>query len=150
MDFETVKSVFAIIGVVATTGGLGWRVYTWRRERATRVVVKVSNALPMYGPHNKPGEWSFEIEALNKSDHPVRVTSVGFELPDGRTLVQVERPFPSALPCDIRPHDSAMTLFEVEQLEAQGMDTFGEIIGFVNTSDGSRFASEAKGLRSRD
>jgi hypothetical protein len=150
MDFETVKSVFAIIGVLATTGGLGWKVYTWRRERQTRVQVKVTNALPTYGPENRPGEWCFQVEAINRSDHPIRVTSVGFGLGEGNTVVQLQHPFPSALPHEIRPHDSGFTLFEVNELEARGMDTYGEIVGFVDTSDGNRFRSAPKGLRSRD
>lgn len=150
MDFETIKSIFAVIGACATVGGLGWKVYTWRRERQTLVRVKVANALPTYGPQNEPGQWCFQVEATNRSDHVVRVVSVGFDLGDGKTVVQTKRPFPDALPCEIRPRDSAMTLFGVDELEARGMDTYGEIVGFVDASDGHRFRSQPKALRARD
>jgi hypothetical protein len=147
LDFQTIRDVFAVIGVIATTGGLGWKVYTWRRERQTRIRVKVTNALPTYGPENRPGEWCFQVEAINSSDHPVRVTSVGFDLGDGNTVVQTQHPFPSALPHEIQPHDSGFTLFELDGLEARTMDTYGEIVGFVDTSGGHRFRSEPRVLR---
>jgi hypothetical protein len=95
VDFETIKSVFAVIGACATAGGLGWRVYTWRHGRATRIAVRISNALPTYGPNNEPGEWSFQIQAINNSDHVVRVTSVGLTLPDGRDVGRFRSHSPS-------------------------------------------------------
>jgi hypothetical protein len=114
------------------------------------VEIKVSNALPTYGPTNQLGNWCFQVEAMNGSADEIRVTSVGFDLGRGKTLVQTQWPFPGSLPCDIRPHDSALTLFEVDDLDTRGTDTYAKIVGFVDMSDGHRFRSRPKQLRSRD
>lgn len=139
---ETVRDVFAVIGALGTVGALGWRAYTWRHERQTRLVVKVAWSLPTYGPNHAPGDWKLSVTATNKSDHPIRVTSAGLELPDGRTAVPLSPPFPGALPREIAPRDEAMTWIEPEDVEAQGTSLKGlTVTGFVLTPVG-RFTSE--------
>jgi hypothetical protein len=43
-----------------------------------------------------------------------------------------------------------MTLMVVDDLEAQGVDIYAELRGFITTSDGKRFRSKPQVLRSRD
>jgi len=146
-DFlHTLKDVFSVIGVFATTGGIVWGIYKFRRERQTRVRVQVSAGFPA------AGQLAFKdcvvVTAINDSDHPVRVVSAGLELPDKRTVVVAGQQFPGGLPTEIRPHDSARALFEVEPLEAEGLDVYA-VIAFVQTSTEERFTSKPTALFSR-
>lgn len=152
--FEVVRDVFAVIGALGTTGGLGWRVYTWRHEHAPHVQVKIANGFPTYGPnHERLGEQCFLVTAINRGDHPVHVTSAGLMLPDGNdsTLVIMQPPFPGALPKTIQPRDSGQTWVERSAVESRGVDVVErELIGWVDLSTGERIASKPTVLVAAD
>lgn len=145
--FTTARDIFSVIGVCATVGGLGWRVFTWRHARGTHLRVEVANVLPVYGDKLS---WCFSVAAVNRGDHAAQITSAGFVLPDGRDLVVVAPPFPGALPTEVPPRDSRQTWIEVDALKREGVDVYAPIVGFVHTSTGERFRSRPKILLSRD
>jgi hypothetical protein len=151
--FTLVRDIFAAIGALGTVGGLGWRVYTWRHGRTPHVEVKISNGFPTYGPYNERlGEWSFLVTAINRGEHPVHVTSVGFLMPNGKdTLVIMHPPYPGALPATIAPRDSAQTWVERDAAEDQGLNaTERPLIGWVNLSTSERFESKPAVLVAAD
>src|SRR5262245_51993305 len=136
---HTVKDVFSVIGVVATCGGLGWKVYTWRHGRQTSLTLQIKAGFPTMGPLAFKG--CAVITAINTSDHRVRVTSVGNELPDGRNAIVAGQVFPGSLATEIPPRDSASTFMELEPLEREGLDPSSPVVAFVSTSADERFTS---------
>ena len=145
----TILSVIGTLGALGTIAGLGIRVYTWRHGRTPHVEVKIANGFPTYGPfHERLGEWSFLITAINHGEHPVHVHSAGFLMPNGKdTLVIMHPPYPGALPATIAPHDSGQTWVERAAAEARGLDaTERPLIGWVNLSTGEQIKSKPKVL----
>ena len=136
-----------MIGAAGTVLGLGWRVYAWRHGRATHLEVTVHNSFPFFAGELRDG---FGLTAVNRSSHPIRVTSAGFVMPDGQDLVIMQPPFAGALPAEIPPHDSAQTLIERDELERAGFDVYGPVTGWVRTSTQERFESNPRVLRSPD
>lgn len=145
--FTTVRDGLGIVGALATLGALLWGIYTWRHRHTQHVEVTVENALPTYGAQT--GQWCFSVRAVNRGDYPVNVTSAGFVMPDGRELVIVAPPFGGALPSEVPPRDSRQTWLEVDTLEAEGLDVYGPVTGWVRTSTNERFSSKPRVLRSR-
>lgn len=142
--FDTVKDVFSIIGVLATTGGLAWRVKAWRHERGTHVRVSVANAFPAYGP--ELGERHFSIKAINKGDRTIVVSSAGFEVGDGRSAVMLNFPFGDTLPKELAPGGTCEVYQPVENLRLSGFKVTGPIVAFVLTAADERFRSEPREL----
>jgi hypothetical protein len=143
--FTTVKNIFAVVGATGTVAGLAWRIYTWRHDHRQHVEVKIANVLPVYGP--RVGDWAINVTAINHGDRPVEVTSAGFRLPDGRTLVIVNKPFPDALPCTVPARDSRQTWTTHEELDRTGENLEGvPLVGFVNLSTDERFETKPKVL----
>jgi hypothetical protein len=104
------------------------------------VEVTVANLFETFEQPRDLGPWSFSIRGINRSDHPVRFTSAGFERSDGKQIVITEQP----------PHDSGQTWMDCESLSAAGLDIYGPIVGWVRTATDDLFKSEPKVLRSRD
>jgi hypothetical protein len=81
----------AIYGAAVATAALLWNVYVGLRDRSN-VKVKVAHGFLTGGPNIGPV--MILIEAMNKGRRPVTLTSVGFTLPDGKTLVLMETRLP--------------------------------------------------------
>lgn len=146
MDFAEIDPV-AIHAAIVSTVALGWQILKEGRARRPQVEVKVSYALLGY-PNREPAE-AAEIEARNRGDHPIRVTSAGFNLQDdsGRTVVITSQPPGAALPGVVGPRDSGMTYLLREELGP--LDVFRPLIGWVSLSTGERFHSRPRTLMRR-
>ena len=142
---STAFDVLGVVGALATAAALVWSVYTWRHRRGAHLKVTTQNVMPVMGEEL---EWCFGVTAINRSDHPVKVTSAGLIMPDGRDLVIVRPPFPGALPTEVARHDSAQTWIDCRDLEAEGFDLYGTVTGWVRTSTDERFESKPTVLRS--
>ena len=92
---------------VVATGALGWNVYAFWRARANLVDV-----IPTFGfrPMGKGNIEVIGVKVINRSDRPVRVTSVWLESQDhsGRDLFLNEKPEGADLPGWIAPNDVAL------------------------------------------
>jgi hypothetical protein len=146
MDFAEIDPV-AIYAAVVSTVALGWQILKERRARRPQVEVKVSYALLGY-PSREPAE-AAEIEARNRGDHPIRVTSAGFNLQDdsGRTVVITWQPPGATLPAVVGSRDSGMTYLLREELGP--LDVFRPLVGWVSLSTGERFHSRPRTLMRR-
>jgi hypothetical protein len=130
---------------VVSTAALGWQILKERRARRPQVEVKVGNAILSY-----PGRGVVEsahIEARNRGDLPIRVTSAGFNLQDGtaRTLAVIQQPPGATLPGAIGPRDSGMTYLLLDDLGP--LDPFRPLVGWVSLSTGERIHSKPFTLR---
>jgi hypothetical protein len=130
---------------VVSTVAVGWQILKERRTRRPQVEVKVMNAMLTY-PARDP-EWSAQIEARNRGDLPVRVTSAGFNLQDGSgaTVAIIQQPPGANLPGVIGPRDSAMTYLLMDELGP--LDPFRPLVGWVSLSTGERIHSKPATLR---
>jgi hypothetical protein len=158
-----VGTVWLYVGVAAsvvTIVGAAIGIWRWliRRRRAAEqpeeaspqdaqpeFEVEVSNLFETHGPDFGP--WSFGVQGINRSDHPVRVTSAGFERGDGKQIVITEQPFGSSLVRTLPPHDSGQTWMECDTLASAGLDVYGPIVGWVRLATGELYRSEPKVLR---
>jgi hypothetical protein len=116
----------AIVGSLSfplALAAFGWQVYSWRRDRSTRVEVKLSNAfvgLPT-GP-----EQAVVITAINHSRHPIRVNSAGLELQDGsgNWSIKPYAPNGAGIPGVIQPNDSADSWWFLGEVAHVGLDLY--------------------------
>jgi hypothetical protein len=143
----TALAIYA--GVVATIG-VGWQVYSWRRDRTTRLRVELEPG----AVENIGGGWRpvAAITLVNKSQHASRVTQVGFEPQSGRGILAV---FPSQLiagagsiPATIEPHDSTTVMLPIELLEGSEVDTHRPLVAWARAGDGTRARSRPATLQS--
>jgi hypothetical protein len=110
------------------------------------VIVEVSNIFETYGPEFGP--WSFGVKGVNRSDHPIRFTSAGFERPDRKQVVITEQPVGADLIRTVPAHDAGQTWIECDALASAGLDIYGPVVGWVRTATGDLYKSEPKTLRS--
>lgn len=154
---EPVWIAVAAIGTLVLVILTAWLVVLARRPAAApapaspasaepEVTVEVANLFETY--ERDLGPWSFSVTGVNRSDHPVRFTSGGFERGDGSQIVITQQPFGSSLIRTVPPHDSGQTWIECDSLAAVGLDIYGEIVGWVRTATGELYRSEPKTLRS--
>jgi hypothetical protein len=98
------------------------------------------------------GTWCAALDAINESDHPIRVTSAGFEVQGrrGATAPIVHQPVDATLPGVIAPKDSGMTYAPIEALEEIGFNFYKPARGFAHTADGKTFRSKKTTLKAPD
>lgn len=111
-----------------------------------RFEVEVTNLFETY--EADLGPWSFCVKGINRSDHPIRVTSAGFERGDGKQIVITQQPYGADLIRTLPPHDAGQTWMDCDSLAAAGLDVYGPIIGWVRTATGELYKSEPRVLRS--
>lgn len=73
------------------------------------VEVTVANLFETFEQPRDLGPWSFSVSGINRSDHPVRFTSAGFDRSDGTQIVITEQPYGADLIRVVPPHDSGQT-----------------------------------------
>lgn len=81
------------------------------------------------------------ITAVNRSEHPVRVASVGLVLQDGSRRDMFVARLPAhdgGLPGIIAPRDSGTAPVHFEEVEAAGIDAYRPVTAFVWRSTGER------------
>lgn len=115
-----------------------------RRATSPRIVVRTSNGFPVFG--RTVGDPSILVEAANKGQVSVVVSSFGLRLPDGGTAVLLHSLTPSVLPTELRPgqghtvcgpmHDLALTLAE------RGMTGQVKLVGFCRTQVDDEYRSK--------
>jgi hypothetical protein len=108
---------------VVATVALGWQILKERRARRPQVEVKISYSLLGYPDREAAG--AAHIEARNRGDMPVRVTSAGFELQDDSEKVAhiTHQPPGATLPGVIGPRDSGFIYLLEDALGP--LDPFG-------------------------
>lgn len=144
---QTMLDPLALYAAVLSTALAGWQIYTWNRERATVLEVRLAHAFPTEGPEFQ--HW-LSIEAINRSSHAIRVTSAGFYLQDGsnRSMV-ITAPLPwSTIPGEVLPHDSGAAFILAGDAQQGGIDIYRPLQAWVNTADGHTFVSKSKTLMS--
>lgn len=112
------------------------------------VEVEVANLFATYDDSPVLGPWSFSVTGINRSDHPIRFTSAGFERADGKQIVIRDQPYGSNLIGAVPSHDSGQTWIECDALERAGLDVYGPIVGWARTATGELYKSEPRELRS--
>lgn len=86
------------------------------------VKVEVANLFKTYEQPRDLGPSSFSVTGINRSNHPIRFTSAGFELPDGKQIVMMRQPYSSSVIGTVPPHDSGQTWMECDALADAGLD----------------------------
>jgi hypothetical protein len=131
----------ALYGAIVATVALGWQVYSWGRDRTTRVEVKVSVALTL----PNVGQVVL-ISAINHSRHAIRINSAGLEAQDGsgNWLIQPVPPNGASIPGTVQPHDQAQTYFLWDEFMRAGLDPRKPVIARVNAADGHEFRSKRR------
>jgi hypothetical protein len=137
----------AIYAALVSTVALGWQILKERRARRPQVKVQIRWALmtlPMQGVVEVA-----HIEARNRGDMPVRVTSAGFSLQDGsrNVLAIAHQPAGATLPGVIGPRDSGFTYLPEGDLGP--LDRFRPLVGWVSLSTGERIHSKPTTLMRR-
>lgn len=146
----------SLAGVV-TAGVTIWLVTLARRpssspptiKKGPEVTVTVANLFETYEEPRDLGPWSFSVSGINRSDHPVRFTSAGFERSDGKQIVITQQPYGADLIRAVPSQDSGKTWMDCDSLSAAGLDIHGPIVSWVRTATDDLFKSEPKVLRSR-
>jgi len=115
--------------------------YTTRRDRKRRVIVKVSNGLLLPGP----SPWMLFIQASNPGDRSVNIISMGISLPRKK---QVDFPDPQGnvrFPHDLPEGKSCSIWIEArilaQTLKAEGYAGKIKIRGFARSGIGTMYQS---------
>ena len=135
MDAQTLGVGVVFGGLVV--GGV-WRWWTWRQEHGTLVTVQIDIGVVKAGP---AVAGAITLTVYNGSAHPVRVSGVALQHNRGPrgTFVQVVPQIGATIPGVISPHDSGMTWFETDYLEAQGLDLTRPAWGRISLAEQSAF-----------
>jgi hypothetical protein len=142
--------IVAGYAAIVSTASLAWQVISWRLARKNRVKVIVKAAL--LGLDNGEMVDAVSVEAINRSDHAIRVTGVGLYLQDGsgRQMHQMHTPPGGTLPGAVASRDSGSTYFLAEDIGQEGgIDIYGPITGWVHLSTGETVKSKPKVTRTR-
>jgi hypothetical protein len=128
-------TIIAIYAALIATASVAWQIYVWRHRQKTHVEVVVRMALSSPAPGVT--QYALTVTAINRSEHAVRVTGVGVDLPNGLQYHQLESGQGDAsLPGPIPSHDSAFAMLMREDVEREGLDVYEPITGWVRLSTG--------------
>jgi hypothetical protein len=147
---STAGWIVAGYAAIVSTASLAWQVWSWLLARKNRVKVNVKAAL--IGLGNDMVD-AVTVEAINHSDHVVRITGVGLNLQDGsgREMHQVRVPQGATLPGTVASHDSASTYFLADDLKREaGVDVYAPISGWVHLATGETIRSKPRITRTRN
>ena len=133
---NTVAAVIAIYAAVVATGSLVWQIFTWRHKQRSRVEVSVRIAIAAPAPGVT--QQAISITAANRSEHAVRVTSVGLDLnrDDGWQFHQAVPILGASLPGIVQPHDAGVGMIDRENAEEEGLDLFQPVVAWIRLSTG--------------
>lgn len=128
-------TILAMIGTAATVAGVMLGIMSYRdkhRARRPAITVRVYNGFHTYGPDIS--DLRLFIEAANTGEKPVTLSSWGFKLPDGRTVVLME-PFTNVtFPHELLPGKNCSVAADVKDLaRSLAQEGFGgkvKLIGF--------------------
>jgi hypothetical protein len=112
-------SIAGYAAVVATVG-IGFQVFSWRRNTQTRLKVKLSRRELMTPGDPAPPEKVALIEMVNYSNHEVAITHVGFKPQrKGDPHLFIPRPLPETepVPIVIPPRRSKNVWVTIDMLE---------------------------------
>jgi hypothetical protein len=137
----------AIYGALVGTAAFGWQIYSWRRDRSTNVEVRLSQGV--LTPSMKEAVF---IEAINHSNHPIRINTAGLVLQDRSGDWAVSQEFAQGglgLPGVVAPNDSGQTWWSMGEVEQARFDLHKPIVARVVAGKGMRFHSKPTTLRKR-
>lgn len=129
----------AVYAALVATAALIWQVVSYRHSHRTSVTVDHSVQLLSFGGQARG---AVVVTVRNRSEFTIRVTRYALRI-RGNTWVYSAPPYPSGteLPGRISPHDSAIGLFEVADIYAEG-----PVVARVELSSDKPFYSKAKPL----
>jgi hypothetical protein len=115
----------AIPGLLA----LGWNVWTWSRERRTRLEV-FFGVLHVFQPEGEAPKAYEIVEVVNHSSHDINVDDVGLSLYEGddrkpRARLTWDKPELATIPGRIAAKDSGFTYREHHQSNMPGVRLSG-------------------------
>lgn len=139
---EIVTIVVAGYAAIVGTLALVFQIVSWLRSWATRVEVKLG---PFeVGDLSGPGEPVVLFRMINHSEHPVKITSVGFApQTKGGPGAVILKPFPlnQPLPIPIPARDQAQ-VWTLPDKKPAFLDPAGTVRAEISTSDGKSFRSK--------
>jgi hypothetical protein len=138
----------AIYAATVATGALGWQVVSWSWSRRTRLQIRVQ--LGFLALPQRQVDMVF-VTAINRSDHPINISSAGLEAQDGSGGLLVQ-PYPnigSSIPGVVNPRDAGVRNMELEELKRLGFDPYRPVVGRVTTSTGETYHSKPTTLLRR-
>ncbi len=108
---DTLARALGIIGTTTGTLAFGWGVFTWLRDRRTRLTVSVSGVVIPSLPGGHRQLW-FSI--VNHSAHPITVKSATVKKRDGEELLVLPNLHPpNGLPTVIAARDAYLALTNI-------------------------------------
>jgi hypothetical protein len=145
---ESITVIIAIYGALVATVSIGWQVYTWHQSRKPQVIVEVSQGLP--GIPNP--EWWVMINVINRENHAVRISSLGFNLQDGsgRSMVLINPPPAATLPGEVAAHDQGFTYVAESSPDIKNLDLCRPLVAWARLATGELYKSKPKKLRSQE
>jgi hypothetical protein len=136
---DVVSTSIAGVALVVSALSAGFQIYAWRRDRSTRVEVRVSARFV-----HPTGEHVVFIELINRSAHEVAITHLSF-MPQrpGDPFLYIPRPFPEEepIPIVIAPRRSK-GLWVLRETLGEGLDLDQPVRVRVSTGDALNFDSE--------
>lgn len=142
----------AIVAVVIATGSLLWQVFQWIHARRPHIEVEVQASFLVFGSDLVD---AVTVKAINRSDHAVRVGSLGLYTQDGsgRTIQPVFQEVPGAtIPGVVASHDAGESYFELGELESHPQapfDRYRPLSGWVTLATGETITSKPRTIWSR-
>ena len=136
---DVVSTSIAGLALVVAALSAGFQIYAWRRDRSTRVEVRVSARFV-----HPTGDHVIYIELINHSNHDVAVTHISFnpQRPDGGFLY-IPRPFPVEQPIPIvMPPRRSKAEWVLRETLADKLDLDKPVQALVSTDDGLDFDSK--------
>jgi hypothetical protein len=131
---EDWESGIAVYAAAVATASVAWQVKSELRRRATEVRVRLKRV------EDDNGQLSAALmTVVNRSEHPVRIDSVGFVAQDGsghRFTVGNGRtmPFVSEIEGELPAHDGKSTIITADDLMNLDLDPGKPLIAFVGLS----------------
>jgi hypothetical protein len=146
MDIQGIDPV-AIYAALMSTIALGWQLRKDQLARRPQIEVEIRWARLNFPVQGAVGV--AHIEARNRGDLPVRVTSAGFNLQDSSSnvLAIAHQPSGATLPGVLIPRDAGFTYLPEGALGP--LDPFRPLVGWVSLSTGERIHSKPTTLLSR-
>ena len=92
------------------------------------------------------------INVINRENHAVRISSVGFNLQDGsgRSLVLVSPPPAATLPGEVAAHDQGFTYLAESSPDIKNLGLNRPLVAWARLATGELHKSKPKTLRSHE
>lgn len=154
MDPSTAAAVSAVAAILSALAAVvsasiaAVTVYYQRQTLRPNVRVELKGAFPFYDtPRGRElGQTVMTIEAMNRGVVPVVLTSAGFGMQDGRTMIPELHTFDGSQPLGRRlePGEGASIVVDIREVAIGHLREGGVKDAFVKTAAGDRFSTAVK------